>query len=463
MTASPVMNGTKTTAWQMAADDVGSVILSDNAHYERARFVAGLQATDFPPGNWRGVYRAVCELKDTGKPLHDTFIMEHVPGLEISWLAQRMALADELRKGIVFDENVKMLKRRGGEYAVYEAMRISQQELLAEKSDIETAIGRVLQAAALGNRTEAGLETAEAHIAEFVTYLNSPSIPAPYSGIEWLDRHSNGFQLGRTWMIGGAYKQRKTTLALNIALGILFRNPSASVAFLSFEMPRRSVIAALIAQVAAYHYRKTGGSLAAPVGTFLSMDNLINGRSAYKRWPHDLPAAIDYAIGLYGVLKSRFRIYDVSYESGALVDLTSLQRNVLRDKALYGGEYFIIDHLQEVRSPGNDYERVSAVASTISHLSKRENITTFTLSQLNEQTVKSTSDDEHSPGAKGGGTPAEKADYFVRVRYHPDHPDQLAVKMQLSRYGAMGNETKELLNIHPASGLLLDNQWGKLS
>jgi hypothetical protein len=336
--------------------------------------------------------------------------------------------------------------------------------LRAEKTDIETAIGRVLQAAALGNRTETGLETAEAHIAEFVTYLNSTPAPAPYSGIEWLDKHSNGFQLGRTWMIGGAYKQRKTTLALNIALGILFRNPAASVAFLSFEMPRRSVIAALIAQVAAYRYLKTGNSLHANnVGTYLSMDNLINARAAYKHWPHGLADAVDYAIGVYAILKSRFRIYDVSYEAGALSDLASLQRNILRDKALYGGEYFIIDHLQEVRSPGNDYERVSAVAGTISHLSKRENITTFTLSQLNEQTVKSTSEDEHSPGAKGGGTPAEKADYFVRVRYHPDHPDQLAVKMQLSRYGAMGNETKELLNIHPASGLLLDNQWGKFT
>lgn len=458
------MTTAKTTAWQMAADDVGSVILSDNAHYERARFVAGLQSTDFPPGNWRGVYRAVCELKDTGKPLHDTFIMEHVPGLEISWLAQRMALADELRKGLVFDENVKLLKRRGGEYAVYEAMRISQEELRAEKTDIETAIGRVLQAAALGNRQEAGLETAEAHIAEFVAYLNSPTVPAPYSGIEWLDKHSNGFQLGRTWMIGGAYKQRKTTLALNIALGILFRNPTASVAFLSFEMPWQSVVAALVAQVAAYRYIKTGNSLMANnAGQYLSMDNLINAKIAYKRWPHDLPAAIDYAIEVYGVLKKRFRIYDVGYKSGGLSDLASLQRNLLRDKALYGGQYFIIDHLQEVKMPGSDYERVSAVASTISHLSKRENVTTFTLSQLNEQTVKSASDDDHSPGAKGGGTPAEKADYFVRVRYHPDHPDQLAVKMQLSRYGAMGNETKELLSIHPASGLLLNNQWGKLS
>ena len=68
------------------------MILCDHEHYERARFAAGLRDSDFPPGHWRGVWRAVCELKDTGKPLHDTFIIEHVPNLEISWLAQRMAL-----------------------------------------------------------------------------------------------------------------------------------------------------------------------------------------------------------------------------------------------------------------------------------------------------------------------------------------------------------------------------------
>lgn len=456
------MNGTKTTAWQMAADDVGSVVLSDNAHYERARFVAGIRDTDFPPGNWRGVWRAICSLKDTNTPLHDTFLIEHCPGLEISWLAQRMALADELRKGVVFDENVKLLKRRGAEYAVYEAMRISQEELRAEKTDIEAAVSRVLEAAALGNRQEAGMETAEAHIKEFVAYLNSPSTPAPLCGIGWLDDYSNGFQLGRTWMIGGAYKQRKTTLALNIMLGILFRNPTASVAMLSFEMPRQSIAAALVSQIAAYHYLKTGNSLREKAGTYLSMDNLINGKLAYKRWPGGLPGAIDYAIEIYNILKKRMRVYDVTYEAGALSDLASLQRVMLRDKAVYGGQYFFIDHLQEIRSPGNDYERVSAVAGTISHLSKRENVTTFTLSQLNEQTVRSSSEDEHSPGAKGGGTPAEKADYFIRVRYLPDTPDQLAVKMQLSRYGAMGNDTKALLPIHPASGLLIDNQWGKM-
>lgn len=452
------LSNSKVSAWQMAADDILSAALNDHTCYEQARFGAGIDVADYPPGNWRGVWRTICMLKDAGSPLHDSLIMEHVPGLELSWLAQRLALDDGIRRA-AFNENVGMLKRRGREYAVYEAMRIAQEELRSERTDIEAAVGRVLQAAALGNRTDSR-ETAESHIDEFVEYMNTSAAPAPMTGIAWLDSQTNGLQPGRAWVIGGAYKQRKTTLAINIALGILMRNPEASLSFLSFEMPRPAIIASICAMLSVYHYTHTGNALRD--ANIVSMDNLRNAREAYKRWNHGIPQSIEWSFRAYKHLKKRLRIYDVSHEGGGLSDLNSLQRTLLRDKALYGCQFAVIDHLQEVKSPGEIYERVSAVSGTITHLTKRENITTFTLSQLNEATVKSKSDDDHSPGAKGGGTPAEKADYFIRVRYMPDHPDQLGVKMQLSRYGAMGNDTKSFLPIHPSSGLLLDNQWGKV-
>lgn len=454
------LNGYKQqTAWQMASDDVLSACLNDNAHYETARFAALLDAGDFPPGNHRMVWRAICALKDSEKPLHDSLIAEYVPGLEISWLAQRMALDDPIRRA-VFGENVKLLKRRGREYAVHEAMRTAQEELRAEKTDVEAAIARVLQAAAQGNRPDSNNEIARIHIQEFKDFIHTKSPPAPLCGIDWIDRYAGGFQTGRGWMIGAPYKQRKTTLAINMLIGILMRNPTASVAFLSFEMPRQSVIAFILAILSAYHYRRQG--LNTPVGTYLSMDNLLGAKDAYHSWPAELPQSVDWAYSVYEKLDSRLRIYDVSEECGSLIDITSLRRVIMRDKALYAGQFFFIDHLQEIRSPGNDYERVSAVSSEISYLTKYQDITTFTLTQLNEVTVRSHSDDEHSPGAKGGGTPAEKADYFVRARYLSAERNFLTLRMQLSRYGAMGQETKQALPIHPASGLLIDNQWGAI-
>lgn len=448
------------TAWQMAADDVIAVCLNQNDHYERARFVMSLRELDFPPGNWRGVYRAICTLKDTGKPLHDTFIAEHVPGLDIPWLMQRMALDDPLRRETVFTENVNLLKRRGAEYAMYEALQTSLAELRTEKTDVDSIVAKVLQVAALGNRQDSGSETAKVHIKKFKEYINAETVPAPLCGISWLDQNSGGFQSGRGWMIGAPYKQRKTTLAINLLVGLMLRNPDLSVAFLSFEMLQKSVTASILAILAAYHYRSQG--LNSSAGSYLSMDNILGAKKAYVRWPADLPQSMDWAYATYEKIEERLRIYDVSDEAGSLIDIASMRRNILRDKALYGGQFFFIDHLQEVKSPGNDYERVSAVSGEISHLTKHEDIVTITLTQLNELTVKSSSEDEHSPGAKGGGTPAEKADYFIRARYLSNEPNFLTLKMQLSRYGAMGQSTKQQLQIHPASGLLLDNQWGKV-
>lgn len=453
------LSSSKVSAWQMAADDILAACLNDHNCYEQARFGAAIDFTDFPPGLWRGVYRTICMLKDSQTPLHDSLIMEHVPGLDIPWLAQRMALDDSIRRA-VFHENLSMLKRRGREYAVYEAMRTAQEELRTEKTDVDSVVARVLQAAAQGNSGQVGLETAEAHIDEFIQYMNTSAPPAPMSGISWLDGQSNGFQPGRAWIIGGAYKQRKTTLAINLALGILMRNPEASLSFLSFEMPRSAIIASMCAMLTVYHYTRTGNGIRD--AHTVSMDNLRNARDAYKRWGNGLPQSVDWSFAAYKHLKKRLRIYDVSYDGGSLSDLNSLQRTLLRDKVMYGCQFAVIDHLQEIKSPGEIYERVSAVSSTITHLTKRENITTFTLSQLNEATVKASNDDDHSPGAKGGGTPAEKADYFIRVRYDSTTPELLNVKMQLSRYGAMGADTRSSLPIHPSSGLLLDNQWGKV-
>lgn len=106
------LSSSKVSAWQMAADDILAACLNDHNCYEQARFGAAIDFTDFPPGLWRGVYRTICMLKDSQTPLHDSLIMEHVPGLDIPWLAQRMALDDSIRRA-VFHENLSMLNGAG--------------------------------------------------------------------------------------------------------------------------------------------------------------------------------------------------------------------------------------------------------------------------------------------------------------------------------------------------------------
>jgi hypothetical protein len=283
------------------------------------------------------------------------------------------------------------------------------------------------------------------------------------TGIPWIDTLTGGIAAdGRMWWIGGAYKSRKTTLALNVLLSALMTNTDVSCAMLNKEVNIRYNNAALVAMLAVGYLKASGRYVVGQ--NVISADNLYRAKAGYKRWQPQYVEAIDWAITRYWQLEKRIRLYDAQPEHGGLYDLASIERVIRRDIALYGGRVFFIDYLQLFHGAGEIYERVSGLSMALQSLAVRNNVTLFVLAQLNEESIK-TGGTGYSPGVKGGGDPAQTANYFMVTRYkqgeYENDDTKLQVEMKLSRHGMGGSNVKTALDIDAASGLLLESNWIK--
>ena len=135
---------------------------------------------------------------------------------------------------------------------------------------------------------------------------------------------------------------------------------------------------------------------------------------------------------------------------------------VKRDKAMYGLDVLFVDYMQLCDAPGkSEHEQTAYLAKSFQKLALREDITAVVLAQKNEDSIKN-GVKSYSPGVKGGGDAAATADFMLVTSYKQDdaqNDKQLKVKMQLSRHGVGGNDTENIFDIHPASGLFLESSW----
>lgn len=446
--------------WQLAADDVLAVMYHEQGAYQAAAFDMGMLINHLPTPQHKAFYYALASIYADGMKPHDTLIMDRSKGrLDVNWVNQRIALYDKTRSGATFNENVRLIIREGIK-AQHAQMYLEAYKRLTE-TDADYAYVASETMARLTTTPHIGITgvTAGEHGEDFRAYMDGEPDHIRTSGNDWIDSLTGGLMPGM-WWIGGAYKSRKTTLALNIMLGALVCNPSLSVAFLSKEMSMRQVNAQLVA-ILANAYLKRSGWLK-PEDGLISSTNLLNARRRYKGWKPNYVQAVDYGIDTYRQLKKRFRIYDTTPEHGGITDVASVERLINHDLSLYEGTVFMLDYLQLLSGAPNLYERTAEAAQRLQQVTKRNEISMFVLAQLNEETIKGGAG-SYSPGVKGGGDPAATADFFITTHYkqgeYEDDDTKFTVQMKLSRHSRGGNNIKQTFAIHPASGLILDSTW----
>jgi replicative DNA helicase len=285
--------------------------------------------------------------------------------------------------------------------------------------------GRDAAVSAIGNDEQARIDK-----------IGDDAVAGIPCGIEWLDELTGGFLPSEAWVIAAPYKMRKTTLALNMAISCA-RNDAPISLFTVGDSSRGATYRKLIALVMNERLIRNGAeNLSAPSARALQY-----------------PIRVDDYRGIYEYARKvvdswPIRIYDGQDKIGNLAEASRILR---RDAALYGTRVFVYDYAQAVYSGKNDYERTSAFVTWMQQMIGEYGMTGVAISQLNEETIK-TSGDSYSPGAKGGGALPAMANVFLMTRYlEPD----MTIELKLSRDSRTGDKRKHQLN--PASGLILDN------
>lgn len=477
------------TSYEIAADDLVAVLYHNKAAYHDIRFKHQLLPKLMPDGNHQLFTEAVYWLYEHNKPIHDTTIIERAPSISPQWLAERVTLYDDTRLGQVIGENCNIVRDEGLHRGTQRLLQIAHSQLqekgAAKRPEI---IGRLVNLlSTIGTEAKAEAVLASEH-GRLNRLKDANSVDGIRTQIPCIDDWTHGYERAHIWWIGGAYKGRKTTLLLNMFLAIamyLLRNPDEDIdispAFLSREMLQGRVQRQIESMLAiAYIYKK---------GLYGKTYNNTNGYEVHYNWiDHSLIKRLNRSYGHlegeaqlhayqswlgdergYAVYwaqriydKLTFRIYDSTPEHGNLSDYYSVDTAINMDMVNHGGNWFGIDYLQLIDAPGDNlFSKVNFMAQQLQQKAQRKNITIIVLAQLNEDTIKN--GESYSPGVKGGGDPAQTADYFLRTRYNDDQATsdetQLSVQMKLSRHGAGGNGVREILEIHPASGLILNQDW----
>lgn len=479
------------TNYEIAADDLVAVLYHSPEAYSDIRFKHGLLPKLMPEGNYQRFTEAVYWLYEHNKPIHDTTIIERAPTITAQWLAERVTLYDDTRLGRVVAENCAIVKDEGLHRGTRRLLQIADSQLSEKGASARPEIvGKLVNLlSTIGTEAKAEAVLASEH-GRLNRLRDANSADGEKIGIPFLDTSTNGYERGHIWWIGGAYKGRKTTLLLNMLLSVAMTallnpdsNSNISPAFLSREMLQGRVQRQLEAMLAIAWLYKRGfydksyqnhnGAMCQYNWIDHSLIKRVNRMyghlegetqfNAYKSMIGDVRGtALYWAQRQYD--KLNLRIYDSTPEHGNLSDYYSVDSAINMDIVNHGGNWFGIDYLQLIDAPGdNIFSQVNMMAKGFQSKAQRKNITMIVLAQLNEDTVKN--GDSYSPGVKGGGDPAQTADYFIRTRYNDDKvtsdENQLSVQMKLSRHGAGGNGVRELMEIHPASGLILDQDWIK--
>lgn len=454
------------STWELAADDILSVIMVERDWYETARFNQGLRPAHLPDKHGAAL-KIIYDLYDAGEPIHDTTILARANGqLDLPWVAQRIALYDATRTGDVFSANVRLAVEEGTRQATAKLLSIAAQQITAGNSRQQTLDNLYSVLSGLSSGRTITNEGAASHGQLYRQRLNEAQKPIRSTGFSWLDGLTGGIQSAHLWWIVAAYKQRKTTFMLNMLLAQAVHGEKP--ALLSGEMTQEQVYWQLIAMLAIANLQKRG----LYEETYKSVDGKIiplnwlggvslrNAQQNYKKWHPEKVKAVDWALDFYESLN--IRIYDSTDGLGGLSDLDSIRRVVGYDRARHGGRVYCGDYIQLFEAAGASMvDKEAAKARAIQNMTRKEGITMIWAAQRNEEAVKG-NNESYSPGVSGGGAVPQTADFMLVTQYK-QHKEQsesdLAVQMKLSRHGPCGDAIKETFQIHPGSGLLLYQDW----
>lgn len=469
------------TSYDIAADDLVAVLYKNKLEYEKIRFEYGLLPNFMPLGFHRQFTEAVYWLYSNDKPIHDTTILERAPAITSQWLAERVTLYDNTRIGHVTKENVTIVKDEGLHRGTVSILNTAREQMIAQgasgrKKNIQrltSMLGSIgtdmmvkdVSAASHGKKNR----IAHARIADGAKI-----------GIPFLDNNiGGGYEKGHIWWIGGAYKGRKTTLGLNMALGLALSG-QMSPAILSGEMQQERVQRQLEAMLAIAWIKNKGfygqtfksKHTGVDVGyDWIDVNVIKKVDKAYAELPDDARLAafcnflgdvrgnaLYWAQETYDTLD--LRIYDATAAHGGLSNYEAVDMAINMDMMNYGGNWFMLDYLQ-MFSSGVLFEDMQRMSKALQQKAISKNILMLVLAQLNESTINS--NEGYSAGTKGGGDAAATADIFLRTKYqdekHSTNEKEIDIQVKFNRHGSGSNGLREVHDVHPKSGLILSQTW----
>lgn len=450
-------------AYLAAADDLIACMYSDKSEYESIRFQHGLQVGMLPSGLYRDTVKAIYGIYDNDGVMHDTLLYDRVASITPQWLAERVALYDDTRRGSIAAKNVQIVHKWGKHYAQVAILRrMTEQVAQSSVDDSTKAVNDLVDMLqGIGKQRTVKNVVAHEHAQRNRDNWNSKAQFLGHTGIPFLDDNSSGYESGHLWAIVGAYKQRKTTLASNLLLQATLNN-NLSVAMYSREMLQNEVQAIIEAMLAYgvidYHGKQDKPDANGMVAGQINAKLIQRFYGNYDKLGSIRDNAIKTAQSIYDGLSHR--IYDTNAEHGGLSDFETLKAMILRDIAVHGGKLHIVDYAQKFRD-GNqkEYEALLEVSNGLQTLAQQQKICIVLLAQQNESAISNGSG--YGSGVSGGGALAKDVTYLWQVRYNNGvdllEPNMLEVGLRFSRYSQQ-NKTMNLL-IHPDSGLLINNRW----
>jgi replicative DNA helicase len=463
-----VMNGHQ-SAYSSAADDTLAAMYFDPAKIDQAIYDHTIKGVYYPFEPQRVLFQTLCELRLAGQEVYDTTVLAKAGNrLTHEWLLNLVnTYAPPM--GVAFDSNCRLLVEYGTRANALKVLQVAQDQM-ADASGKPTAdIIRQTVDVLGGLHTASGIRnvTASDTAIDFSEYMKGEPATTQSTGLDWLDDLTGGFSPADIWWLVSAYKMRKTTLLLNLGLHAALNG--ASVAFLSREMPKRRVVAQIVCMLGIgylieHGFYETKTSAGHPLN-WINPRALMQARSTYRRWDNRKVAAIDYGIAEWHKVKNMMRIYDTSDEGGRLSDMNSAEAVIRRDRVMYGTQIVMADYLQLFDAPGAGiFDKTSYAARLFQEIGKRDDLTMIIAAQKNENSIQNMGQESYSSGVKGGGDPAQTADFLLETRYkYGDLMDErkLEVTLKLSRHGSGGNNTKNIFDIHPGSGLFLEGEYAR--
>lgn len=450
-------------AWQVAAEDVLSPLLIErytdegSPYFFKAYYEIGLSVLDMPEGKWRTLYQVVCDLHRDKKPVNWNNVAAANLGIPSDWFHTTATLFDDVRERD-FESNMRICMDYGRRWRTVKVLELTAHNIKVGK-DLDAEIRNVVDVVSSTNDGGIRGETADESGNDFEQWMQEPPAAVVETGIKWLDAEIGGLSRGMFYALAGAYKSRKSTIGYNIILKAA--RAGESCAILSLENKRRKIVAIFVAMIAIEYLLEKHGNYGVDNQIYwLGGAQLYIAKAAYRSWRREKVEAIDYAIAEWRKLDERIRIYDMTPAGGELSSLESVRRVIARDKHLYGGWLYMIDHIGLIE-PGidTDYEQLRIVSNALRGMTRSDDehpISIMALAQLNEEAIKRGSG--YSAGVKGGGALSADIDVLMMTRPVEEgngkfHNDRSEVSVRFNRDG--GSTEWNTVIYHPASGLIM--------
>jgi replicative DNA helicase len=464
------------STYELAADDVLAVMLNDETCRQQAVYEYSIMPAHMPTLAHRKLYEAILACMAAGEPIHDTALLEKCGSVvTLDFLSQRAVLSDDSRKRAL-PFNAAKIRKHGMSAGTRNILKIADDELAAGKPYDNVTARLVTALTSLDSGEEVIGETADARADKLSDLLDSEPVTLPSTGLPWLDLLTGGVDRGHIWWIGAPYKSRKSTVMLNIAVGMLMSwftrgcvGEPPSVGIGSGEMFTERIDAQIAAMLAVAYIKRRGwwqerftiGSTAYPLH-MISADTILKARANHRSWDPRRVEAIRFAVNQLRAFGKASRVYDRRPKSGNLTSFQHLISAIRRDKHIHKANVFFVDYLQIFRPPSEKlFDFMSSAALELQTLAGNEGVTLVVLAQQNEETIKTGAG--YSAGIKGGGDAAATADYLLTSLYKSgdlaDDDTKIELTMKLSRHGMGGGDTKRQMDIHPMSGLLMESDW----